>query len=83
MCKIKVSQSTLFLIEKIISAELTPCSSLLIFKSTGKQVHTWKLGVEITVFSFMIYIVMLWQCSDPGLVPSCISRDRKVHGPNV
>lgn len=30
--------------------------------------HTWKLGAEIAVLSFMIYIVILWQRSDPGLL---------------
>lgn len=68
MLKIKVSQSTLLLIEKIIPAELTPCFILLIFKSTGEQMHTRKLGVETAVLSLMIYIVIQWQCSDPGLL---------------
>lgn len=68
MYKIKVSQSTVFLIEKIIPAELTPCFSLLIFKSTGEQIHTWKLGLEIAVLSLMICVVILCQCSDPGLL---------------
>lgn len=58
MRKIKVSQSTLFLIEKIIPAELTPRFSLLIFKSIGEQMHTWKLGVEMAVLSLMIYAVI-------------------------
>lgn len=56
MRKIKVSQSTL--IEKIIPAELTPRFSLLIFKSIGEQMHTWKLGVEMAVLSLMIYAVI-------------------------
>lgn len=59
MYKIKVSQSTLFLIENIIPAELTPRFSILISKSTGEQMHTWKLGLEIAVLSLMIYVVIL------------------------
>lgn len=77
MRKIKVSQSTLFLIEKIIPAELTPRFSLLIFKSIGEQMHTWKLGVEMAVLSLMIYAVILWQCSDPGLLYYLLYKQRQ------
>ena len=68
MCRIKVSQSTLFLIKKIIPAELTPCLSLLIFKSTGEQMRALKLVVEFAVLSLMIYVVILWQRLDLGLL---------------
>lgn len=58
MLRIKVSQSPLVLIKRVIPADLTLCLSLPGFKSTGQQTRTLKPITEIAVLSLMIYVAV-------------------------